>query len=170
MFLPSINLIIFMESEYVDSLLGFNAENEQVMSRGNITLTMIKPYAVEHGYVGPILARINEAGFRITAMKYLQLSLKQAETFYEVHRGKPFFNRLTKFMCDGPIVAAILEKENAVDDYRSLIGATDPTKAEEGTLRKLFGASIEHNAVHGSDSDENALRESDFFFSQLERF
>jgi len=131
---------------------------------------MIKPYAVEHGYVGPILARINEAGFRITAMKYLQLSPKQAEAFYKVHRCKPFFKRLTKFMCDGPIVAAILEKENAVEDYRRLIGATDPTKAEEGTLRKLFGASVEHNAVHGSDSDENALRESDFFFSQLERF
>lgn len=140
------------------------------MAKGNITLTMIKPYAVEHGYVGPILARINEAGFRIAAMKYLQLSLAEAEAFYEIHRGKPFFERLTKFMCNGPIVAAILEKENAVEDYRQLIGATDPNKAEEGTLRKLFGASIVNNAVHGSDSDENAQRESDFFFSQLERF
>lgn len=140
------------------------------MAIGNITLTMIKPYAVQHGYVGPILARINEAGFRITAMKYLQLSLQQAEAFYEIHREKPFFERLTRFMSNGPIVAAILEKENAVEDYRLLIGATDPTKAEEGTLRKLFGASIEQNAVHGSDSNENAIREADFFFSELERF
>jgi nucleoside-diphosphate kinase len=145
-------------------------ENEFVMATGNITLTMIKPYAVEHGYVGPILARINEAGFRIAAMKSIQLSPQQAEAFYEIHRGKPFFERLTKFMCNGPIIAAILEKENAVEDYRHLIGATDPTKAEEGTLRKLFGASIEQNAVHGSDTDENAIRECDFFFSQLERF
>lgn len=140
------------------------------MAKGNLTLTMIKPYAVEHGYVGPILARINDAGFRIVAMKYLQLSLLQAEAFYEIHRGKPFFERLTKFMCNGPIVAAILEKENAVNDYRQLIGATDPNKAEEGTLRKLFGASIVNNAVHGSDSDKNASRECDFFFSKLERF
>lgn len=131
---------------------------------------MIKPYAVQHGYVGPILARINEAGFRIAAMKYLQLSLRQAEAFYEVHRERPFFERLTRFMSNGPIVAAILEKENAVDDYRLLIGATDPTRAEEGTLRKLFGASIEQNAVHGSDSDDNAIREASFFFSELERF
>lgn len=140
------------------------------MAKGNTSLTMIKPYAVKHGYVGPILARINEAGFRIIAMKYLQLSLQQAEAFYEVHREKPFFERLTRFMSNGPIVAAILEKENAVEDYRLLIGATDPTKAEEGTLRKLFGASIEQNAVHGSDSDENAIREANFFFSELERF
>ena len=140
------------------------------MAKGNITLTMIKPYAVQHGYVGPILARINEAGFRIAAMKYLQLSLRQAEAFYEVHRERPFFERLTRFMSNGPIVAAILEIENAVDDYRLLIGATDPTRAEEGTLRKLFGASIEQNAVHGSDSDDNAIREASFFFSELERF
>jgi nucleoside-diphosphate kinase len=140
------------------------------MIKGNYTLTMIKPYAVRHGFVGPILARINEAGFRIVAMKYLQLSPQQAETFYEVHRGKHFFERLTRFMSSGPIVAAILEKVNAVEDYRRLIGATDPKIAEEGTLRKLFGASIESNAVHGSDSDENAERESNFFFSELERF
>lgn len=136
----------------------------------NQTLTMIKPYAVQHGFVGPILARINGAGFRITAMKYLQLTTEQTEKFYEVHSGKPFFERLTRFMASGPIIAAILEKENAVEDYRKLIGATDPTKAEEGTLRKLFGASIESNAVHGSDSDENAERECNFFFSLLERF
>ena len=140
------------------------------MIQGNYTLTMIKPYAVRHGFVGPILARINEAGFRIVAMKYLQLSPQQAEAFYEVHRGKHFFERLTRFMSSGPIVAAILEKANAVEDYRRLIGATDPKIAEEGTLRKLFGASIESNAVHGSDSDENAEKESNFFFSELERF
>ena len=137
---------------------------------GNITLTMIKPYAVKNGYTGPILAKINEAGFRIMAMKYLQLTYDQACAFYKVHEGKNFYERLTKFMSSGPIVAAILEKENAVDDYRKLIGATDPKKAEEGTLRKLFGASIEMNAVHGSDSDENAKLEADFFFSILERF
>lgn len=131
---------------------------------------MIKPYAVHNGYVGPILAKINEAGFRIMAMKYLQLTLKQAQEFYQVHADKNFYPRLTEFMSSGPIVAAILEKDNAVSDYRKLIGATDPQKAEEGTLRKLFGASIELNAVHGSDSDENAQIESDYFFSHLERF
>ena len=142
----------------------------QTMSSGRITLTLIEPYAVEHGYVGPILARINEAGFRITAMKYLQLSPAKAGAFYEIHRGKPFFERLCVFMSSGPVVAAILEKDNAVTDYRRLIGATDPRKAGEGTLRKLFGASVEMNAVHGSDSDENAVREAAFFFSELERF
>ncbi len=137
---------------------------------GNITLTLIKPYAVEHGYVGPILARINEAGFRIVAMKYLHMSKEMAESFYEMHRGKAFYERLCRFMCSGPIVAAILEKHNAVEDYRRMIGATNPRCAEEGTLRKLFGASIEANAVHGSDSDENAQREANFFFSALERY
>ncbi|MFO7998671.1 MAG: nucleoside-diphosphate kinase [Bacteroidales bacterium] len=140
------------------------------MTKGNITLTLIKPYAVQNGYVGAILARINEAGFRIVAMKYLQVSKKMAEDFYEVHRQKPFYDRLCNFMSAGPIVAAILEKENAVADYRQLIGATDPRIAHDGTLRKLFGASVELNAVHGSDSDENAVREAGFFFSQLERF
>lgn len=140
------------------------------MEKGNYTLTLIKPYAVQHGFVGPILARINGAGFRISAMKYLQLSLEQSQAFYQVHRGKPFYERLCKFMASGPIVAAILEKPGAVDDYRRLIGATDPKQADEGTLRKLFGRSIESNAVHGSDSDDNAERESNFFFSLLERF
>jgi len=140
------------------------------MENSRITLTLIKPYAVEHGFVGPILARINEAGFRISAMKYIQLSLQEAEKFYEVHKGQHFYERLTRFMSNGPIVAAILEKENAVQEYRKLIGATDPKQADEGTLRKLFGASVEHNAVHGSDSDENAERECNFFFSALERF
>ncbi len=137
---------------------------------GQITLTLIKPYAVRHGFVGPILAKINEAGFRITALKYIQLTKLQAEEFYGIHRGTLYFERLVKFMTQGPVVAAILEKENAVESYRKLIGATDPKLADEGTLRKLFGASVELNAVHGSDSDENALREAAFFFSALERF
>jgi nucleoside-diphosphate kinase len=140
------------------------------MNKGNITLTLIKPYAVQSGYIGPIMARINEGGFRIVAMKYLQLSPQQAASFYDMHREKPFFERLVRFMSSGPVVAAILEKENAVESYRRMIGATDPRAADEGTLRKLFGASVELNAVHGSDSDENASREAGFFFSELERF
>lgn len=137
---------------------------------GRITLTMIKPSAVEHNHAGPILAKINEAGFRIVAMKYFQLSTQQAQEFYKVHAERPFYDNLTNFMSSGPIVAAILEKDSAVEDFRKLIGATDPAKAEEGTIRKLFGMSIEKNAVHGSDSDENAQIEADFFFSKLERF
>lgn len=137
---------------------------------GNQTLTMIKPLAVKQGYIGPILAMINQAGFRIKAMKYMQLSESQAREFYFVHKDRPFYHDLVKSMSSGPIVAAILEKENAVDDYRALIGPTDPAKAPDGTIRKLYGTTIEANAVHGSDSDENALIESDFFFSRLERF
>lgn len=137
---------------------------------GKITLTMIKPSAVEQGHIGPILAKINETGFRILAMKYMHLTLEQAQEFYKVHSERPFFADLTQFMSSGPIVAAILEKDNAVEDFRKLIGATDPSKADEGTIRKLFGNSIEKNAVHGSDSDENANVEADFFFSKLERF
>jgi len=140
------------------------------MEKSRITLTLIKPYAVEHGFVGHILARINEAGFRISAMKYLKLSYQEAAQFYISHKGKTYYERLAEFMSSGPIVAAILEKDNAVQDYRTLIGATDPKNASEGTLRKLFGASIEHNAVHGSDSDENAKLECAFFFSKLEMF
>ncbi len=137
---------------------------------GNITFTMIKPDAVEANNIGPILAMINKAGFRIRAMKYMHLSKEQAGKFYEVHKERPFFGELTEYMCSGPIVAAILEKENAVADYRQLIGATDPSKAEEGTIRRLFAKSIAANAVHGSDSNENAQIESNFFFSHLERF
>lgn len=140
------------------------------MEKNRITLTLIKPYAVEHGFVGPILARINEAGFRISAMKYLKLSPAEAAQFYFSHQGTNYFERLVAFMSSGPIVAALLEKDDAIADFRALIGATDPKKAGEGTLRKLFGASIEHNAVHGSDSEENAIREANFFFSHLERF
>ncbi len=137
---------------------------------GNKTLTIIKPYAVKDGYIGSILSRINDAGFRISAMRFTQLTLKDAKAFYAVHKDKNFYDRLTAFMSSGPIVVAILEKENAVNDYRKLIGATNPLMAEEGTLRKLFGRNMEANAVHGSDSDENAEIESNFFFNQMDRF
>lgn len=137
---------------------------------GNQTFTMIKPIAVKNNYIGPILKMINEAGFRIKAMKYTRLTKQQAEQFYSVHADKYFFEGLTDFMSSGPIVAAILEKENAVADFRKLIGATDPAKAEEGTIRKLYAESMSHNAVHGSDSDENAIIEGDFFFSKMERY
>lgn len=137
---------------------------------GKITFTMIKPDAVEANNIGPILAMINKAGFGILAMKYMRLTKEQAGHFYAVHKERPFYGELTEYMSSGPIVAAILTKDNAVSDYRKLIGATDPTKADEGTIRKMFAKSIAANAVHGSDSDENANIESDFFFSQLERF
>lgn len=137
---------------------------------GNITFTMIKPDAVAANNIGPILAMINKAGFKILAMKYMRLTKEQAGQFYAVHKERPFYGELTAYMSEGPIVAAVLSKDNAVADYRQLIGATDPTKADEGTIRKLFAKSIAANAVHGSDSDENANIESDFFFSQLERF
>ncbi len=138
--------------------------------KGNITFTMIKPDAVADGNTGAILSRIEGAGFRIVAMKKTQLSKSDAEKFYGIHRERPFFRELVEYMTSGPIVAAILEKENAVEDFRKLIGATDPTKAEEGTIRKLFAKSISANAIHGSDSDENAYIEGNFFFSMRERF
>ncbi len=138
--------------------------------KGNRTFTMIKPDAVEAGNIGNILAMINQAGFRIVAMKYTKLSPELAGRFYEVHKERPFFGELTDYMSSGPIVAAILEKSNAVEDFRKLIGATDPAKAEEGTIRKLFAKSIGENAVHGSDSDDNARLEGSFFFSEFERF
>lgn len=137
---------------------------------GTITFTMIKPDAVEANNIGPILAMINKAGFRVEAMKYMRLTREQAGQFYAVHRERPFFSELTEYMSSGPIVAAVLRKDNAVSDFRELIGATDPTKAADGTIRKLFAKSIAANAVHGSDSDKNAAVEADFFFSQLERF
>ena len=136
----------------------------------NITFTMIKPDAVEANNIGPILAMMNKAGFKIKAMKYLNLSKEQAGNFYAVHKERPFYGELVDYMSSGPIVAAILEKSNAVADFRKLIGATDPTKAEDGTIRKLFAKSIAANAVHGSDSDENAAIEGSFFFSGLEKF
>ena len=137
---------------------------------GQLTFTMIKPDAVEANNIGGILQMINEAGFRIVAMKYTQLTPSQAGKFYEVHSARPFYGELVEFMSRGPIVAAILEKENAVEAFRTLIGATNPANAEEGTIRKKFAKSIGENAVHGSDSDENAQIEGSFFFSQLERF
>lgn len=131
---------------------------------------MIKPDGVEANNIGPILAKINEGGFRIVAMKYMRLTPEQAGAFYEVHKERPFYGELVAYMSSGPIVAAVLTKENAVADYRTLIGATDPTKAAPGTIRQLFAKSIAANAVHGSDSDENANIEADFFFSKLERY
>jgi nucleoside-diphosphate kinase len=136
----------------------------------NITFTMIKPDAVSKNYIGGILKMINEAGFRIKAMKYTKLSAETAGKFYEVHKERPFYGELVEYMSSGPIVAAILEKENAVADYRTLIGATNPAQAAEGTIRKIYAESIAANAVHGSDSDENANIEGNFFFSETERF
>ncbi len=136
----------------------------------NRTLTMIKPDAVRAGNIGNILAMINNAGFRIVAMKYTKLSADKAGKFYEVHKERPFYGELVSFMSSGPIVAAILEKDNAVADFRTLIGATNPAEAADGTIRKLYATSIGENAVHGSDSDDNAKIEGDFFFSELERF
>lgn len=136
----------------------------------NRTFTMIKPDATEKGHTGAILAQINAAGFRIAAMKMLHLSAQKAGEFYAIHKERPFFGELVEFMSRGPITAAILEKENAVEDFRKLIGATNPAQAEEGTIRKLYAASIGENAIHGSDSDANAAIEGDFFFSKLEQF
>lgn len=136
----------------------------------NRTFTMIKPDAVANGSIGGILKMINDAGFRIVAMKYTRLSKQTAGSFYEVHKARPFYGELVEYMSSGPIVAAILEKENAMADFRTLIGATDPAKADEGTIRKIYAKSIAANAVHGSDSDENAEIEGNFYFSQLERF
>jgi len=137
---------------------------------GQHTLTIIKPQAVSKGYIGPILNKITEAGFRITALKMLQLTRGEAQRFYEVHQERPFYNDLVEFMISGPIVVGVLEKKSAVEEYRKLIGATDPAKAEEGTIRKLYAESVQANAVHGSDSDENAELEATFFFPSSERF
>ncbi|MBQ19894.1 MAG: nucleoside-diphosphate kinase [Flavobacteriales bacterium] len=136
----------------------------------NRTFTMIKPDAVEKNYIGGILKMINDAGFKIVAMKYTQLSKEQAGAFYEVHKERPFYGELVEYMSSGPIVAAILEKDNAVEDFRTLIGATNPTEAAEGTIRKIYAESISANAVHGSDSDENAKIEGDFHFKSNEIF
>lgn len=136
----------------------------------NRTFTMIKPDAVANGHIGAILDDIIKGGFKIVAMKYTSLSKELAGEFYAVHAERPFYGELVSFMSSGPIVAAILEKDNAVEDFRKLIGATDPTKAEEGTIRQKFAKSIDANAIHGSDSDENAEIEGRFFFSAFERF
>ena len=135
---------------------------------GNTTFTMIKPTAMENGKMGNIIAKITENGFKIKALKLTILTKEQAMEFYAVHKERPFYEGLTDFMSSGPIVAAVLEKENAVKAYRDFIGATNPADAAEGTIRALYGTSIEANAVHGSDSDENAQIEAGFFFSKRE--
>jgi nucleoside-diphosphate kinase len=137
---------------------------------GNRTFTMIKPDAVEAGHIGAILNQICAAGFKIVAMKYSRLSKEKAGEFYSVHSARPFYGELVDFMSRGPIVAAILEKENAVEDFRKLIGATDPSKAEAGTVRSLYAKNVGENAVHGSDSDENAQIEGSFHFAGTEIF
>ena len=137
---------------------------------GNRTFTMVKPEAVQAGNTGAILKMIEENGFRIVALKKVQLNIERAGIFYEVHKERSFYRELVEYMSSGPIVAAILEKENAVADFRALIGATNPTEADEGTIRKLFAESKSKNAIHGSDSDENAQIESDFHFSSSELF
>ena len=134
----------------------------------NRTFTMIKPDAVENGHIGAILNKINASGFKIVAMKYTKLTKEKAEKFYEVHSERPFYGELVSFMSRGPIVAAILEKENAVEEFRKLIGSTNPVEAEEGTIRNLYATSMGENAVHGSDSDENAEIEGAFHFSEEE--
>jgi nucleoside-diphosphate kinase len=136
----------------------------------NRTFTMIKPDAMKNGHAGAILDKIIKAGFRIVALKQTRLTEEKAGQFYEVHKERPFYGELVQFMSSGIIIAAILEKDNAVADFRTLIGATDPSKADEGTIRKQFATSVGENAVHGSDSDENAKIEGNFFFSGLEQF
>lgn len=136
----------------------------------NRTFTMLKPDSIEKGNIGPILEKITASGFRIVAMKLTQLTIPDAQAFYAVHKDRPFFEDLVQYMTSGPIVAAILEKDNAVEDFRTLIGATNPAEAAEGTIRKMFAESISQNAVHGSDSEENASIESAFHFSAREMF
>lgn len=137
---------------------------------GNKTLTMLKPDAVEKGHIGAILDQITNSGFRIVAMKMTQLSKPEAEAFYDIHKERPFFGELVEYMTRGPIVAAVLEKDNAVEDFRALIGATNPKEAAEGTIRKKYADSISENAIHGSDSDQNAQIEGAFHFAQKEIF
>jgi len=137
---------------------------------GSYTFSIIKPNAIRTGKTGPILSMINEGGFEISAIKMVQMTLRQAESFYGIHKGKSFYEELVEFMISGPVVVMILRHENAVEDFRRLIGPTDPAKAEPGTIRKTFAVSVKMNAIHGSDSDENAVREANFFFSDIERF
>jgi len=137
---------------------------------GDFTFAIIKPNSIRTGKTGPILAMINEAGFEISAMKMVRMTIQQAESFYSVHREKPFFESLVEFMTSGPVIVMILKHKNAVEEFRRLIGATNPEDAEPGTIRKIYAVSVQMNAVHGSDSDENARKEADFFFSAIERF
>lgn len=143
---------------------------KKIKMSGIRTFTMLKPDAVEKGHVGAILEQITASGFRIVAMKLTQMTTDDAEAFYAIHKERPFFGELVQYMTRGPIVAAILEKENAVEDFRTLIGATNPADAAEGTIRKLYAASIGENAVHGSDSDENAQIEGAFHFAGRDMF
>jgi nucleoside-diphosphate kinase len=136
----------------------------------NRTFTMIKPDAVANGHAGKILDHIIQAGYKVVALKYTHLSAEKAGEFYAVHSERPFYKDLVEFMISGPIYAAILEKDNAVEDFRKVIGATNPSEAEAGTIRNLFAKSIDANAIHGSDSDENAAIEGNFFFAENERF
>ena len=136
----------------------------------NRTFTMIKPDAVANGHAGKILDHIIQSGYKVVALKYTHLTAEKAGEFYAVHSERPFYKDLVDFMSSGPIYAAILEKDNAVEDFRKVIGATDPSKAEAGTIRNLFAKSIDANAIHGSDSDENAAIEGNFFFAENERF
>ena len=137
---------------------------------GKLTFTMIKPTAFKNNSTGAILKMINDAGFVIKAMKLTKLTPELAGDFYAIHKERPFYNALVEFMSSGPIIAALLEKDNAVEDYRTLIGATNPENAAEGTIRKLYATNLQQNAVHGSDSDENANLEAGFFFSKTERY
>ncbi|MDD4921218.1 MAG: nucleoside-diphosphate kinase [Bacteroidales bacterium] len=137
---------------------------------GNETFTIIKPCAVKAGHIGNILADILKSGFRLVSMKFTRMSRNEAETFYAIHQEQPFFGELVDFMISGPIVVAILSKENAVADFRTLIGTTNPANAAEGTIRKKYGQSVQNNAIHGSDSDENAALEASYFFPAFERY
>ena len=148
----------------------FAAKFENLVVMSNRTFTMIKPDAMKNLHAGAILDKIIKAGFRVVALKQTKLTPEKAGEFYAIHKERPFYGELVQFMSSGVIIAAILEKENAVADFRKLIGATDPAKAEEGTIRKLYAASVGENAVHGSDSDDNARIEGDFFFSGLEKY
>lgn len=137
---------------------------------GDFTFAIIKPNAVRTGKTGPILAMINEGGFEISALRMIRMTRQHAESFYAVHKGKPFYESLIEFMISGPVVVMILKYENAVEEFRKLIGATDPSKAEQGTIRRTFAVSVQMNAVHGSDTVENAHREANFFFSETDIF
>ena len=138
--------------------------------KNNLTFTMIKPDAMENGYAGEILSMILKSGFRISALKLIHLTNHQAEIFYNIHREKPFFDELVTFMTRSPIIVAVLKKNNAVEDFRKLIGSTNPEHAEKGTVRKLFATSMGENAIHGSDSEDNAHIESSFFFNKNEMY
>jgi len=153
---------------YYDDELDFFFNFVKKIIMTNRTFTMIKPDAVENGHIGAILEKINSAGFKIIAMKLTELSLDKAQNFYKEHSERPFFNELVTFMSRGAIVAAILEKDNAVEDFRELIGSTNPSEAKQGSIRNLFATSMGENAVHGSDSDENAMIEGAFHFSNEE--